>query len=123
MIRRPPRATRTYTLFPSTTLFRSISQSTPICSTILPSGERVQLVVPPAVPAGTVSITIRKPSSVTLTMEDFERGGLFSETKIATRQVSPLDVELRDLLDAGKHVEFFQKAVQGRKNKIGRAHV
>src|SRR3546814_13598194 len=49
-------------------------------------------------------------------MEDFERGGLFSETKIATRQVSPLDVELRDLLDAGKHVEFFQKAVQGRKN-------
>jgi type IV secretion system protein VirB11 len=76
----------------------------------------VQLVVPPAVPAGTVSITIRKPSSVTLTMEDFERGGLFSETKIATRQVSPLDVELRDLLDAGKHVEFFQKAVQGRKN-------
>src|SRR3546814_14367988 len=23
---------------------------------------------------------------------------------------------LRDLLDAGKHVEFFQKAVQGRKN-------
>src|SRR3546814_8437241 len=58
----------------------------------------------------------RKPSSVTLTMEDFERGVLFSETKIATRQVSPLDVELRDLLDAGKHVEFFQKAVQGRKN-------
>src|SRR3546814_7985315 len=49
-------------------------------------------------------------------MEDFERGGLFSETKIATRQVSPLDVELRDLLDAGKHVEFFKKAVQGRKN-------
>lgn len=95
---------------------QDISQSTPICSTILPSGERVQLVVPPAVPAGTVSITIRKPSSVTLTMEDFERGGLFSETKIATRQVSPLDVELRDLLDAGKHVEFFQKAVQGRKN-------
>src|SRR3546814_8317299 len=90
--------------------------SSDVCSSDLPSGERVQLVVPPAVPAGTVSITIRKPSSVTLTMEDFERGGLFSETKIATRQVSPLDVELRDLLDARKHVEFFQKAVQGRKN-------
>ncbi|KAJ8135119.1 hypothetical protein OY671_011668, partial [Metschnikowia pulcherrima] len=42
---------------------QDISQSTPICSTILPSGERVQSVVPPAVPAGTVSITIRKPSS------------------------------------------------------------
>src|SRR3546814_14035965 len=80
------------------------------------SGERAQLVGPPAVPAGTVSITSRKPSSVTLTMEDFERGGLFSERKIATRQVSPLDVELRELLDAGKHIEFFQKAVQGRKN-------
>src|SRR3546814_21151039 len=73
MLRRPPSATRPDTLCPYTTLFRS-----------------------PAVPAGTVSITIRKPSSVTLTMEDFERGGLFRETKIATRQVSPLDVELRD---------------------------
>src|SRR3546814_16726907 len=31
MIRRPPRSTRTYTLFPSTTLFRSISAAVRGC--------------------------------------------------------------------------------------------
>src|SRR3546814_20607512 len=30
MIRRPPRATRTYTLFPYTTLFRSLSLARPV---------------------------------------------------------------------------------------------
>lgn len=95
---------------------QDINQAAPICSTILPTGERVQLVVPPAVPSGTVSITIRKPSSVTLTMEDFERGGLFSETKIATRRVSASDEQLSALLADGRHVEFFKLAVESRKN-------
>src|SRR3546814_9614599 len=47
---------------------QDISQSTQICSTILPSGERVNMVVHPAVPAGPVSLTIRNQTPVTLTM-------------------------------------------------------
>src|SRR3546814_15509982 len=38
MIRRPPRSTRTDTLFPYTTLFRSIASSSVNFSTITPSG-------------------------------------------------------------------------------------
>src|SRR3546814_4582714 len=60
------------------------TRENPICSTIFPTGERVQLVLPPVVPDGTVSITVRKPSTKTMTMADFEASGLFSETKVAT---------------------------------------
>src|SRR3546814_862816 len=99
MIRRPPRSTRTDTLFPYTTLFRS-----------------VQLVLPPVVPDGTVSITVRKPSTKTMMMADFEASGLFSETKVATKRVSPVEEKLLGLLHAGRHIEFFELAVQSRLN-------
>ena len=36
----------------------------------LPEGERVQIVIPPTVPAGTVSITIRRPSTSVMTLAD-----------------------------------------------------
>src|SRR3546814_19514918 len=62
------------------------TRENPICSTIFPTGERVQLVLPPVVPDGTVSITVRKPSTKTMTMADFEASGLFSETKVATKR-------------------------------------
>lgn len=52
----------------------------------LPTGERVQIVVPPVVPDETVSITVRKPSSVTMTPPDFEAAGLFRDTRIAEKR-------------------------------------
>lgn len=95
---------------------QDINAENPICSTILPTGERVQLVVPPAVPAETVSITIRKPSTVTMTIDDFEKGGLFSETKKISRAASPIDAKLAELLNEKNHIEFFKLAVESRKN-------
>src|SRR3546814_16768239 len=53
---------------------QELSQSTPICSAILPSGERVQRVVPPAVPAGTRSRTLRQPSSANADRRSVTRG-------------------------------------------------
>ena len=41
---------------------QQINQERPLLSATLPSGERVQFVIPPAVTRGTVSITVRKPS-------------------------------------------------------------
>src|SRR3546814_16547489 len=47
MIRRPPRSTRTDTLFPYTTLFRSVDPSliflVPICSELLAAAEKTGL--------------------------------------------------------------------------------
>ena len=95
---------------------QDVTRETPICSTVFPTGERVQLVLPPVVPDGTVSITVRKPSTKTMTMADFEASGLFAETKVATKRVSPVEERLLGLLNPGKHVEFFDLAVRSRLN-------
>jgi len=95
---------------------QDVTRETPICSTVFPTGERVQLVLPPVVPDGTVSITVRKPSTKTMTMADFETSGLFAETKVATKRVSPVEERLLGLLNTGKHVEFFDLAVRNRLN-------
>ncbi|RXD01954.1 P-type DNA transfer ATPase VirB11 [Sphingomonas sp. UV9] len=95
---------------------QDVTRETPICSTVFPTGERVQLVLPPVVPDGTVSITVRKPSTKTMTIADFEASGLFAETKVATKRVSPVEERLLGLLNTGKHVEFFDLAVRSRLN-------
>ena len=80
---------------------QDVNAETPICSTVLPQGERCQIVLPPAVPADTVSITIRKPSSVTFGMDDFTRNGLFEVAKAATDELDETEEELLRLRDAG----------------------
>ena len=40
---------------------QEVGPATPLCATELPGGERLQICLPPAVPVGTVSLTIRKP--------------------------------------------------------------
>ncbi|PWS20820.1 P-type DNA transfer ATPase VirB11, partial [Enterococcus faecium] len=52
----------------------------------------------------------------TLTMQDFEAGGLFAHTKVASKRVSPVEEKLLGLLHAGRHVEFFELAVRSRLN-------
>ena len=55
---------------------QSISHLSPIVSGALHSGERVQLIYPPAVPDGTVSITIRKPNETIWTLDDLCQMGM-----------------------------------------------
>jgi type IV secretion system protein VirB11 len=95
---------------------QDITRESPIVSTIFPTGERVQLVVPPVVPDGTVSVTVRKPSTVTMTLADFQAGGLFKDTRIAENKVSDQQLGLLGLLREGCHVEFFEQAVKARLN-------
>jgi type IV secretion system protein VirB11 len=40
---------------------QDVGPRNPLCATELPDGERLQICLPPSVPAGTVSLTIRKP--------------------------------------------------------------
>jgi type IV secretion system protein VirB11 len=95
---------------------QDVNRENPIVSTTFPTGERVQIVVPPVVPDGTVSVTIRKPSTVTLTLADFEAAGLFKQTRIAERAVTARERDLLAMLRDGRHVEFFTAAVEARLN-------
>lgn len=94
---------------------QDINSEHPICSSVLPGGERAQVVVPPAVEQGFISITIRKASGVTMNIDDFERAGLFSEVR-AHGLHADVDGELLRYRDAGDWKAFFKLAVEGRKN-------
>ncbi|WP_413154782.1 P-type DNA transfer ATPase VirB11 [Bartonella sp. cb54] len=57
---------------------QNISDKNPILSATLPSNERIQIVIPPAVEKDTISMTIRKPSSQNFSLEDLANKDLFS---------------------------------------------
>ena len=92
-----------------------IDETRPVLSATLPGDERIQIVIPPAVTRGTVSLTIRKPSSVTLSLPDLETGGLFTDVRPASAP-SDADAALKDLHERGAYVDFLRKAVVAHKN-------
>ncbi|MBB3918689.1 P-type DNA transfer ATPase VirB11 [Rhizobium fabae] len=97
---------------------QSIDETRPILSATLPGDERIQIVIPPAVSRNTVSITIRKPSSVTFTLDDLEQRAFFCETRAASEGGSTQDQDLLALYRAGRFKEFLREAVIARKNII-----
>lgn len=95
---------------------QDIRADTPIISTVLPSGERCQFLIPPATMDGIVSVTIRKPSSVSLSIDDMIADGAFKDTRIATDAVAEVDQRLLGLLQAQDWRRFLELAVTSRKN-------
>lgn len=95
---------------------QTLSAEMPLCSTSLPSGERVQIVAPPAVESGQYSITIRKPSSRQFSLDDLDAYGLFKETRASMALKAPANAELKRLHSSGEWSEFLSLAVRERKN-------
>lgn len=95
---------------------QQISQERPLLSATLPTGERIQFVIPPAVQRGTVSITVRKPSNVIKRLADFQRDGLFDRTVTQTgRHMHTLPAHEQKLIEldrAGRHADFLRLAVR-----------
>jgi type IV secretion system protein VirB11 len=63
-----------------------IDETSPLLSASLPSGERVQIVLPPATTAETVAITIRRPSDEVWSIEDLAQRGIFRTTQQRRRR-------------------------------------
>jgi type IV secretion system protein VirB11 len=97
---------------------QTIDEARPILSATLPGEERIQIVIPPATTRGTVSITIRKPSSVTFTLDDLEEREFFSETRASSEGGSTQGQDLLSLYRAGHFKDFLREAVIARKNII-----
>jgi type IV secretion system protein VirB11 len=95
---------------------QKVNAQSPICSTSLPTGERVQIVAPPACDLGLYSITIRKPSNKTFGLDELDAGGLFEHTRAAKGRSAAGDAELLELKNAGKWPAFLELAVKARKN-------
>jgi type IV secretion system protein VirB11 len=79
---------------------------------------RLQLARPPAVPPGTVSITIRKPIQIERTLAGFGASGAFGAVRIHALESRSGDTELKDLLERGVVESFLRRAVQLRRNIV-----
>ena len=101
----------------ATLTHQHIGRERPILSATLPDGERVQFVLPPAVEEGRVSVTIRKPSAVTYSLDELSSRGLFSEVQRQSRLAED-DRHLGELLRGGDIRRFLGEAVRNRKNII-----
>src|SRR6202171_6354312 len=77
-----------------------VDEESPLLSAALPSGERIQIVLPPATTAGCVAITIRRPSSQVWSLEELAQRGLFDKTRRATEALDDTETELLRLLEA-----------------------
>ena len=96
-----------------------VNAESPLLSASLPTGERVQVVLPPAVSAGTVAITIRRPSSRVWGLDELAGGGVF-ERCVGAGSVAAdgREQELRRLHAAGAWMDFLRCAVRARKNIV-----
>lgn len=95
-----------------------VDEVTPILSATLPTGERVQFVLPPATVGQHVSITIRRPSSRVRTLAELDAGGLFAQCLESTAALDPGEQELLELKGRGEYAAFIRLAVQLRKNIV-----
>ena len=57
---------------------QDVGPDKPLCATMLPDGQRVQLCRPPAVAPGLINVTIRLPASFNPTVRRLAEGGLFT---------------------------------------------
>ena len=59
-----------------------LSEEEPLLSATLPNGYRIQIVFPPACEASCVVMSIRKPSSLKWSLDDYEIMGIFDSTAV-----------------------------------------
>jgi type IV secretion system protein VirB11 len=97
---------------------QDVGPEQPLCGTVLPDGQRLQICRPPVVAAGTLSLTIRRPSGFAPTIDSLAAGGLFTRTEGTGSRMHPLDAELERLHRTRQWEAFFPRAVQARKTII-----
>lgn len=95
-----------------------ITDTDPIVSLTFPTGQRAQLVIPPACEAGCVSITIRLPSRQTRSLNQYSQDGFFQQILEGTQTISAVDEELLELRAERRYADFFRRAVSGKKNIV-----
>ncbi len=94
-----------------------LSEEEPLLSATLPSGYRIQIVFPPACEQGCVVMSIRKPSILKWSLDDYDKMGMFSSAIIG-EVADKNDLILAKLLEMNRIKEFLERAVLYKKNII-----
>ena len=96
---------------------QDVGPRSPLCATELPGGERLQICLPPSVPNGTVSLTIRRPgTSVSALADVSQRYRTVRWNRWDTRRETEnrQNEEALALYDAGNIERFFAACVRNR---------
>lgn len=97
---------------------QGISREHPILSASLPSGERVQIIIPPAT-RGQVALAIRKHVTSHLSLRDYAANGAFADLAPGGAH-RPTDVneDLKRLLQSGDYATLLSTVVKARLNVL-----
>ena len=96
---------------------QDVGPRNPLCATELPGGERLQICMPPSVPAGTLSMTIRKPGGSVAPLASLAsryRANRWNKWDGRKEAVLRDYGELLSFYDAGDLQRFLEKSVQAR---------
>lgn len=103
-----------------------LNEKKPLLSGILPSGHRVQIVMPPATGVGRIIMAIRKQTLKDISLDDYVDMGAFNRVVPAFLKHSRAETEdihidaetkiLQGIFQAGRYVEFVKEAVKYKKN-------
>ena len=94
-----------------------LSEEEPLLSATLPNGYRIQIVFPPACEPSCVVMSIRKPSILKWSLDDYDKMGMFSNTSVGETN-DKTDLILEKLLKLNRIKDFLQRSVIYKKNII-----
>ena len=92
-----------------------VSAEAPLLSAALPSGERLQFVLPPATASGRVVLSVRRPTGRLYTLEDLARGGAFADCAETASRSTGWEA-LRQAYCGAAWQQFLTLAVRARLN-------
>ncbi len=95
-----------------------ITEESPLLSAALPTGERVQVAIPPATTPGCVALTIRRPAQTVWSLAQLSEAGIFATARRATDALDPVEESLLQLLGNRDYENFLTTAVRARKNIV-----
>ncbi|CAD7740216.1 P-type DNA transfer ATPase VirB11 [Xanthomonas phaseoli pv. dieffenbachiae] len=111
----------------ATATAQNVDEREPVLSATLATGERVQVVLPPACTADTVCFVFRKPSKADFPLESYEPSGYFIDTRLSAElsdeaishpELLAEERELLCLLRDGRFTEFWTTAVHHHQNIV-----
>lgn len=97
---------------------QKITGETPILSATLPNGFRIQVVLPPACEHGKIIFSIRKPSTLQWSLDDYEKMGAFDAVTIEDKGLDEETKKLLELVKQKKIKEFLKSVVLFKKNLL-----
>ncbi|WP_376743748.1 P-type DNA transfer ATPase VirB11 [Ensifer canadensis] len=96
---------------------QDVGPRSPLCATELPGGERLQICLPPAVQSGTVSLTIRRPSSRVSELKEVSSRydvSRWNQWRFRQERQTQQDMQILEHYARGNLEEFLQACVTGR---------